>query len=334
VGIPERTRAVKPANAMRLNGARQSNGAVKRARFGKVAVLVAFVALTATGCSGDEILRFGWPVGVTPQATEMRNLWTWTVVAALVVGVIVWGLIFWSVIFHRRKKVAPGVEEELPRQFQYNVPLELFTVVTPLIMVCVLFFFTATTESNVLDKKPNPDITVDVIAFQWNWEFQYPDEKKNAENQIVSTIGSSTEIPLLVLPTNKTIQYNLRSTDVIHSFWVPEFHFKRDVMPFPEKNNQDMSFQNSIDHEGSFVGRCAELCGTYHSVMNFEVRALSPDKYSQYIQLRGRINPQTGRSNSAAEALTAMNCGVLCTPHAVTTEPFNPDRTARTASGQ
>lgn len=331
VGIPERTRAVTPANAVLSES--KTNSAVRPAKFGKVALLVALVAITATGCSGDEILRFGWPVGVTPQANEMRNLWTWTVIAALVVGVIVWALIFWSVIFHRRKKTAPGEQEELPRQFQYNVPLELFTVVTPLVMVCVLFFFTATTESNVLDKKDNPDITVDVIAFQWNWEFDYP-QAKSAEGEVVSTVGSSTEIPLLVLPTNKTIQYNLRSTDVIHSFWVPEFHFKRDVMPYPEKNNQDFSFQNSIDREGSFVGRCAELCGTYHSVMNFEVRALSPDKYDSYIKLRGQINPKTGRSNSASEALSAMNCGELCTPHAVTTEPFNPDRTARSASGQ
>ncbi|WP_370950374.1 cytochrome c oxidase subunit II [Amycolatopsis sp. cg5] len=286
----------------------------------------------ATGCSGDEILRFGWPVGVTHQAEQMRQLWTWTVIAALAVGVVVWGLIFWTVIFHRKKATADGEQEVLPRQFQYNVPLEIFTVVTPLIMVCVLFFFTATTESNVLDKKPNPDVKVDVIAFQWNWDFRYPG-KKNAEGGEVSTVGSSTEIPLLVLPVGKTIEYRIESTDVIHSFWVPEFHFKRDVMPEPRKNNQDDTFQNTIDREGSFVGRCAELCGTYHAVMNFEVRALSADKYDKYLALRGQINPKTGKSNTAAEALTAMNCGELCTPHAVTTQPFNTDRTARTASG-
>ncbi|MFC4085681.1 aa3-type cytochrome oxidase subunit II [Amycolatopsis samaneae] len=302
-------------------------------RVGRVAALVVLVALTATGCSGDEILRFGWPVGVTPQANDMRWLWTWTVIAALAVGVIVWALIFWTATFHRKKKTAPGEEEELPRQFQYNIPLELFTVVVPTIMVCVLFFFTATTESKVLDKKPNPDVTVDVIAFQWNWEFKYEGDKaKRADGGQVSTVGSSGEIPLLVLPTNKTIEYKLRSTDVIHSFWVPEFHFKRDVMPDPEKNNQDFSFQNSIDREGSFVGRCAELCGTYHSVMNFEVRALSPDKYDQYIQLRTQTNPKTGKPNTASEALTAMNCGELCSPFAVTTKPFNTDRTARTAT--
>ncbi len=302
-------------------------------RTARVAALAVLVALTATGCSGDEILRFGWPVGVTQQATEMRNLWTWTVVAALVVGVIVWALIFWTATFHRKKKTADGEPEELPRQFQYNIPLELFTVVVPTIMVCVLFFFTATTESKVLDKIPNPDVKVQVVAFQWNWEFKYEDESaKRADGQQVSTVGSSGEIPLLVLPVGKTIQYDLVSTDVIHSFWVPEFHFKRDVMPNPEKNNQDSSFQNKIDREGSFVGRCAELCGTYHSVMNFEVRALSVDKYDQYIALRKQTNPATGQAFTAAEALAKMNCGELCTPHAVTTQPFNTDRTARTAS--
>ncbi|MGW3959912.1 aa3-type cytochrome oxidase subunit II [Amycolatopsis sp. NPDC005003] len=299
----------------------------------QVAALAVLVALTATGCSGDEILRFGWPVGVTEQANQMRNLWTWTVVAALVVGVIVWALIFWTATFHRKKKTADGEPEELPRQFQYNIPLELFTVVVPTIMVCVLFFFTATTESKVLEKVPNPDVKVQVVAFQWNWEFKYEDPSaKKADGQQVSTVGSSGEIPLLVLPVGKTIQYDLVSTDVIHSFWVPEFHFKRDVMPNPEKNNQDSSFQNKIDREGSFVGRCAELCGTYHSVMNFEVRALSADKYDQYIGLRKQTNPSTGQGYTAAEALAKMNCGELCTPHAVTTQPFNTDRTARTAS--
>jgi cytochrome c oxidase subunit 2 len=300
----------------------------------RVAALAVLVALTATGCSGDEILRFGWPVGVTHQADQMRTLWTWTVVAALVVGVIVWGLIFWTATFHRKKKTADGEPEELPRQFQYNIPLELFTVVLPTIMVCVLFFFTSTTETDVLKKVDNPDVKVQVVAFQWNWEFKYEDAnaaKPDGSGQ-VSTVGSSGEIPLLVLPVGKTIQYDLVSTDVIHSFWVPEFHFKRDVFPNPDKNNQDSSFQNKIDREGSFVGRCAELCGTYHSVMNFEVRALSADKFDQYIALRKQVNPATNQTFTAAEALAKMNCGELCTPHAVTTQPFNTDRTARTAS--
>lgn len=297
---------------------------------GKVCALLVLVVLTATGCSAGDVLRFGWPEGVTPEADKMRVFWTWAVIVALLVGVIVWGLIFWSTAFHRKKNAAT---DELPRQFQYNVPLELFCVVLPVLIVCGLFFFTTTTESSVLTNKDDPDVKVDVIAFQWNWEFRYPDEAKTPQGQPVSTVGSSDEIPLLVVPTGKTIEYNLRSTDVVHSFWVPEFNFKRDVMPHPEKNNQESVFQNTIDTEGSFVGRCAELCGTYHSMMNFEVRALSPDKYDRYIQLRSAMNPDTGAPNTAAEALAALNCGDLCNPHAATTEPFNTDRTLRTASG-
>lgn len=303
--------------------------AARMAKFGKVAVLVGVVVVTVTGCSVEEVLRFGWPTGVTPQAEEMRNIWTGAVIAALAVGVLVWGLIFWSVAFHRKKKG----EDDLPRQFQYNVPLELLAVAIPSVMVCVLFFFTATTEYRVLAKETDPDVTVDVVAFQWNWEFQHKDNK-TPDGESVTTIGSSTEIPILVLPTERKIQFNLLSTDVIHSFWVVDFLFKRDVMPRPEKNNQEMTFTISqIDREGSFVGRCAELCGTYHAVMNFEVRALSPDKYDQYMALRTKVNPGTGDPYTAAQALTEMNCGELCSPTATTTKPFNTDRTARTATG-
>ena len=173
---------------------------------------------------------------------------------------------------------------------------------------------------------------MNVTAFQWNWEFDYPGYK-TPDGQPVRTVGSSNEIPLLVLPTNQRVEYHLRSTDVIHSFFVPEFHFKRDTFPDPEKNNQDDVFQNVIDKEGSFVGRCAELCGTYHSMMNFEVRALSPDKFDQYMRLRTQVNPRTGQPYTAAEALSEMKCGELCTPHAVTSVPFNTDRTSGQPSG-
>jgi cytochrome c oxidase subunit 2 len=129
------------------------------------------------------------------------------------------------------------------------------------------------------------------------------------------------------------VEYQLSSKDVIHSFYVPEMHFKRDVFPYPDKNNQDSTFQNKIDKPGSFVGRCAELCGSYHAFMNFEVRALPGEQFDQYLLLRTQTNPATAAPYTAAEALMRMNCGQLCTPYAVTTTPFNTDRTARTASG-
>lgn len=320
---------------MSRNDARLARSRSRIGKTGRVAALIALLSVTATGCSIDNpVLRFGWPSGITPEATEMRELWTWTVIAALAVGVVTWGMMFWAMAFHRRKKGAGADGQELPKQFQYNVPLELFAVVVPTIMVCVLFFFTVTTETDVIrSDKPNPDVKVNVTAFQWNWQFEYPDAKAPG-GQPVRTTGSSSQIPLLVLPTDKRIQFHLQSTDVIHSFWVPELLFKRDVFPDPNKNQQNPIFQVSkIDREGAFVGRCAELCGTYHSAMNFELRALSPDKYNQYIGLRKQVNKTTGQPYTAAEALQKMNCGKLCSPTAITTTPFDTDRTARKASG-
>jgi len=319
-----------------------NTGRTRATRLTTIGGLVGLVAVTATGCSGSEVLRFGWPQAVTPQAARMRDFWTWSVVASLIIGVIMWALILWPVIAHRKKG------DTLPRQFQYNHFLEFIYTGVPSIIVVILFYFTVTTQNFVLAEEPkeNVDVNVEVLAFQWNWQFTYDEYvtadgrkmvPRTSDGELVSTTGSTTEIPLLVLPSTKTIHYELRARDVIHSFFVPEFNFKRDVFPYPEKNQQDNTFQNSIDREGSFVGRCAELCGTYHSGMNFEVRALSPERFDDYMRLRVSTNEDTDKPYTAAEALTQLgkddpSCGELCSPTAVTTSPFNSDRTARTSS--
>jgi cytochrome c oxidase subunit II len=303
--------------------------------------LVALVTLTVSGCSTGDVLRFGWPEGVTPQAIRMRDFWTWSVVASLIIGVIVWALILWPVIAHRKKG------DKLPKQFQYNHFLEVIYTGIPSIIVVVLFYFTVVTQDYVLAEEKEPDVRVNITAFQWNWDFEYESYKAPSGAEIipetrdglVRTVGTSVEIPLLVLPTKSQIHYDIRARDVIHSFFVPEFHFKRDVFPYPEKNNQDNTFQNSIDREGSFVGRCAELCGTYHSGMNFEVRALNPERFDRYMTLRRTENPDTQQLYTAAEALATLgeedpDCGKLCSPRAVTTSPFDTDRTTRTSSGK
>ena len=299
----------------------------KPIRLVKLIGLVVLVAVAASGCTSDVAVHFGWPAAITPQGTRMRDFWMYTGFVSLGVGVIVWGLTIWTVAFHRKRKD----QTDLPRQFQYSTAIEAIVIVVPLVIVSVLFYFTVTTQDYVLAKVPNPDLNVNVVAFQWNWEFDYPGYK-TPDGQPVKTVGSSQEIPLLVLPTSEVIQYNLLSTDVIHSFFVPAFNFKRDVFPDPQKNNQDSSFQNTIDQTGSFVGRCAELCGTYHSMMNFEVRALSKDQFGQYMQIRTEVDPATGQPYTAADALTKLGqddptCGDLCVPHAVTTHPFDTSRT-------
>ena len=250
-------------------------------RLARVAALGLLGVPTLSGCTPDnEFWRWGWPSGITEQSQDVKELWIWSVIAALIVGILVWALMGWSMIRHRKRGDA------LPRQTAYNLPLEIVYSIIPFLIIAGLFFFTVVVQNKVQDRTDDPDVNITVQAFKWNWEFLYADTADDEADQ-VSTVGNSEEIPILVLPTGRSIQFYLRSADVIHSFWVPEFLFKLDVIPGNE-NGRDNVFQVTIDQgqEGAYVGRCAELCGTYHAYMNFEIRVVSGDDYDRYLDLR------------------------------------------------
>jgi len=286
--------------------------------------LLACTAVLLTGCSAhdwEKKLRFGWPTGVTKQADRMRTLWTWSSVAALIVGAITWGLIFWACARYRKKN------DVLPKQMKYHLPIEIAYTIAPFLVIAGLFYYTAVTE-NYINKLPaNPDVTVQVNAFKWNWQFdyrgkQYPKTTDNPDGGDVSTVGSSTEIAVLVLPVNKRIRVVEVSKDVIHSFWVPEFLFKRDVIPMPKPNQ----FEFTPTRIGHYVGRCAELCGTYHSQMNFEVRVVTQDQYDAYLGELAELGPaDAARQSKALKFIGEAPC-------ATTTHPFNTGRSVRAES--
>ena len=272
--------------------------------------LLGLAVLVLSGCTPEENLRFGWPRGITTQSEQMLDLWIASVIAALVVGVGVWGLIFWCVVRYRKRG------DELPAQTRYNLPIEIIYTVVPFLIIAVLFYYTAIVESAVTKESKNPDVTVQVVAFKWNWQFVYPDAK-TADQRPVSTVGTSEQIPILVIPKDQNVRFTETSNDVIHSFWVPEILFKRDVFPGGIPN----SFEIRPTKTGAFVGRCAELCGTYHSNMNFEMRVVSQDDYARYLGAR-----KQGLSNP--DALRAIGQQ----PFATTTHPFNTKRDTRQAS--
>jgi len=295
-------------------------------RLARMAGMTGLVGLAATGCSADEVLRFGWPTGVTPQAERMRELWTWSALAALIVGVLMWTLMLWPVVFHRKRS------DEMPHQTQYNLPLEMIYTGIPFVIILVLFYYAVGAQNYVNHNEAKADVKVDVVSFQWNWEFRYPDAQTQ-QGETVSTVGSSEVIPLLVVPAQRRLEFQISSKDVLHSFFVPDFLFKRDSFPRPDKNSTKNVFQTTIDRPGAFVGRCAELCGAYHSMMNFEVRALPPDLFDDYLDLRKRTNLTTGAPYTAGEALAELDCGELCTPTAIKTRPFDTRRDTSSFTG-
>jgi cytochrome c oxidase subunit II len=251
-------------------------------RLARLAALGLLGVLTLTGCQvpNNEFWRFGWPEGITDRSVYMRELWTGSVIAALIVGFLVWGLILYAVVRYRKRG------DELPKQTAYNLPLEIVYTILPFLIIAGLFFYTVVVENKVLEKSADPNTTIAVNAFKWNWQFVYSDSK-GPDGLPVNTVGSTEEIPVLVLPVDRSIRFEVASADVIHSFWVPEFLFKLDVIPGNE-NGRDNVFEVTVQKEGAYVGRCAELCGTYHAFMNFEVRAVSGSDYDRYIAARER----------------------------------------------
>ncbi len=254
-------------------------GAARTRRPLRGSALLGASVLLASGCDArqlyEDTLDIGWPKPVTEQGELMYELWLGTAAAGLVVGVVVWALMAWAGFRYRKKG------EELPRQVRYNLPVEVLYTTLPFVVLAVLFYYTVVVQNEVNDVTEDPDVTIGVVGFQWNWQFNYDEEGL----QVTGAPGEPAE---LVLPTDRRIRFVETSPDVIHSFWVPEFLFKRDVVP-----GRTNTFELTINQEGRWVGRCAELCGEKHDRMNFYVSAVSPEEYDAFVresQARGSVN--------------------------------------------
>lgn len=232
-------------------------------------------ALLLTGCT-PEIQRGFLPDswGVTNHTDRIINLWNTSWIVLLLVGLVSWALMAWALVVYRRRKG----ETAMPQQIRYNMPIETLFTVIPLILVLGFFAFTARDMAAIEAKTENPDVVIEVIGKQWSWDFNYVNENVYFSGIQAQFTGREENImetlPTLYLPVGKTVQIDLTSRDVIHSFWVVDFLYKKDM--FPAMTNH-MYFTPL--KEGTYVGKCAELCGEYHSMMLFNVKVVSEAEY-------------------------------------------------------
>ena len=235
----------------------------------RLLALTGVLLLTLTACSSDDLPTFAMPErDATNHAPRILSLWQGSWIAALAVGAITWGLILWPVVAHRRKRDATG----LPPQTRYNLPIEVLYTVVPFIAVAVFFYFTARDEDEIMRTSANPDHKITVTGMQWSWQFTYTSDGG------AQTTGTPGKPPTLILPEGESVQFRLVSEDVIHSFWVPAFLFKMDVIP-----GQPNTFQLVPTKTGTFAGKCAELCGQDHARMLFNVEVVPPGDYQQAV---------------------------------------------------
>jgi cytochrome c oxidase subunit II len=246
-------------------------------RFRRSIPLAGFVVLATalSGCSTDtQLERIGMPEIVTVQGEHILQLWQGAWIAALVTGVITWALIIGVPIWFRRRS-----DDEVPVQTRYNLPIEIFYTIFPVIMVIAFFSHTVRVQNIALEHVDNPDVTVLVVGQKWQWTFNYPDtEAAGGKNVYVNSAGGD-DIPELVIPVDKTVEFDLYSPDVIHNFGIPSFAMRMDVVP-----GNDNSYQVTPTETGTFDGKCYELCGAYHSRMLFRVKVVTEAEYEAFLE--------------------------------------------------
>ncbi|MEV8338055.1 cytochrome c oxidase subunit II [Leucobacter sp. NPDC077196] len=237
-------------------------------------------ALVLAGCTPEQQRGFlpAGSEGATNHTDGVTGLWVTSWIVLLAVGVVTWGLIIWATIAYRRRKGQTG----LPVQLRYNMPIETFFTIVPVILVIGFFAFTAQEQSKIEARYDNPENVVEVVGKRWSWDFNYVDEDVYFQGVQVQTDddgeAEADTMPVLYLPVDQTTEIRLETRDVIHSFWVVEFLYKKDMIP---GQTNYMSFTPT--KTGTFMGKCAELCGEYHSMMLFEVKVVEQDEYDAYI---------------------------------------------------
>ncbi|WP_225840214.1 cytochrome c oxidase subunit II [Streptomyces sp. NK08204] len=190
--------------------------------------------------------------------------------AVVATGVFVVVLaLFGFALIRRRARQRPGEtgKPERPR-------LEVFYVSVLTAFVAFLVAWTAWQNHRENDAADPAPVRVDVLAHQWCWTFGYP---QTSHHRGVTSLCRGDQLPTLVVPTGRPVQLRLTSRDVIHSLWVPHLRYKMDV--FPHHVN---TFTLTFDHEGRWMGKCAEFCGQRHATMRFWLKAVSPGEYDRW----------------------------------------------------
>jgi cytochrome c oxidase subunit 2 len=274
------------------------------------AILFAAVALIAA-CAGQPQPGTGpvdqppgfFPVNpVTVAGEGTQSLYNLTFAIAVIVFVLVEGLLIFITLRFRRRRTDTG----LPPQTHGSNPLEILWTIVPAITVTALFTAALITlNEEDAAAQVTPAVTIDVTGFQWQWTFAYPD-------QGLSFTGTGRTGPVMALPINESIRIRLHATDVIHSFYVPQFLYKKDVVP-----GRVNEFEVVVKEPGTYKGQCAEFCGLSHADMLFSVQAMTRADFDAWVIQQQQAIPSAGPS--APPGATTVNVTAVGV-----TQGFNP----------
>ncbi len=258
---------------------------------------LALLSVLVAGCT-QSMGPMDWIGSVAGEQAEAQRWITWYLIyLGAAVFVVVEGLLLYAILKFRRPV------EGLPPQVHGHRALEIFwTTVPALIVLAIVVPMVPLTFSFAQPPDEAGALRVEVVAYQWWWEFRYPDIVPGR------TITVANE---LRIPVGRTVIATLSSADVIHSFWVPKLGGKVDVLPGRQKNQLWLNAREP----GEYYGWCAEFCGTQHAQMRFRVKAMSAAEFEAWV--RARLSPppepKEGLARRGFELFGARGCGACHT---------------------
>jgi cytochrome c oxidase subunit 2 len=223
------------------------------------------LALLGSGCAQK---------GATVQGQKVHGLYVVIALMAAPVFFGVEGVLIWSLVRFRKRAGDPALG---PQTGGSTRALVVFFVI-PAVIVAALFGFGEQTLASVLKQDPNPAVVIRAEGFQWEWTFYYLNEGFFVSGKTKGRDQPETPA-LMVLPVGEPVKVELHSRDVIHSFFVPGFLFKKDVIP-----GRENAFTVTPNTLGTFRAQCAEFCGLWHSHMTFVVEVVTAADYAAWAE--------------------------------------------------
>ena len=253
-------------------------------------LLAGLLGLMAAGCGGVERYPQTALDPKSDYAIEIDRLQNLTIYLGLAVGAITFAILGYILLRFRHR---PG--DPIPTQVHGNTRLELAWTLIPAILIAIIAVPTVRTIFATQAEAPANALTVDVIGYQWWWEFRYP--LANGD-----TVVTANEIHV---PVGQPVHLRITAKDVLHSFWIPQMGGKRDLIP------------NRVNHivftpleAGQYLGQCAEFCGASHALMKMRLIAHEPAEFQRW--LAHEASPAVESADSAIllgkQLVTAGTC--------------------------
>ena len=246
-----------------------------------VALMGASPALALESTGAPVPMQLDLPEGATVIAHQLYSFHQELLIIITAITLFVFILLAY-VAFRYRKAANP-----IPSRTTHNFTIEVIWTVMPVLILAVIAF-PSFKLLYYMDRAEKPEMTLKVTGHQWYWNYELPDQKVEewSSNLIPDDKLGKDQIRLLsvdyplVVPTDTTIQVLINGADVIHSWLVGDLGVQKSA--FPGRTNETWM---KIDKEGTYYGQCTQICGDRHGYMPIEVRAVSKEKYAQWVEL-------------------------------------------------